>query len=313
MDVERCSGTIITIPFDQHRIDALYYHLATHEEHLEHIPVVVRLHGILGNLLDETEHALPQLLATQGFSSLTMNTLLANLGLFFGFGVFDDALPQIDAACNFLRKVGFKNLVVAGHGLGGCMAIRYAALRCDRAQHPDLRGVIAVATSCSIPDIIRRRWNRFGSQPTYEEMYQRARRMYHPEPGSDPARDETVVVKRAHGPTTRPEHTEIYTLRTWWALAGPEADGPKPSLHIGKVTVPILLVHGAQDEFIEPREGEELGALAREAGNEDVTQVVLEAGHAFEGKQDELGRTIVAWLRARFDGACGPSGGRSGA
>ena len=26
-------------------------------------PVVLRLHGMLGNLLDETEHALPQILA----------------------------------------------------------------------------------------------------------------------------------------------------------------------------------------------------------------------------------------------------------
>ncbi len=300
MDVERCSGSIIAIPFGRHKIDALYYHLVTHEEHVANTPIIVRLHGVLGNLLDETEHALPQILATHGYSSLTMNTLLANLGLFYGFGIFDDAMPQIDAVCDFLRQVGFKNIVIAGHGLGGCMAIRYAALRNDRDQHPDIRGVIAIATSSSLPDMIRRRWERFSSEPSYEEMYRRAKRLCRPEPGQDAASDETVVVKRAHGHTTLPEHSEIYTLRTWWALAGPEAEGPKPRLHIGQATAPILLVHGAQDDMIDPREGEELSAIAREAGHQDITQVVLDAGHSLEGKQEELGQTILGWLRERF-------------
>ena len=76
----------------QHKIDALFYHLVTHRAHVEQMPVILRLHGILGNLLDETAHFLPGFLAAAGYSSLTMNTLLANLGLFFGFGIFDDAM-----------------------------------------------------------------------------------------------------------------------------------------------------------------------------------------------------------------------------
>ncbi len=300
MDVERCSGSIITIPFGRHNIDALYHHLVTHQEHVERTPIVLRLHGILGNLLDETEHALPLLLARQGYSSVTINTVLANLGLFFGFGVFDDAMPQIDAACDFLRGIGFRNIVIAGHGLGGCMAIRYAALNGDRARSPAINGVIAIATSFSMPETVRRRWNRFGSEPTYEELYRRAKRLHDPEAGAGPIADETVVVKRAHGHTTLPEHTELYTLRTWWTLAGPEAEGPKTHLHIGAVRVPILLIHAMHDEVIETREGADLGAIARASGNGDVTDVSLDAGHTFEGKQDELSRAIVDWLQARF-------------
>ncbi len=296
MDVEQCSGSIITIPFGHHKIDALYYFPLTHEGPAEKTLCILRLHGILGNLLDETEHALPHHLAKEGYSSLTMNTLLANLGLFFGFGIFDDAMPQIDAACDFLRKVGFKNIVIAGHGLGGSMAIRYASLRGEDSQQSGIRGVIAIATSYSMPETVRRRWARFGSEPTYDEMVRRAAGLFHPEPGSDPAGDETVVVKRAHGHTTLPEHTEVYTLKTWWALASPEAEGPKTYLHIGKVPVPILLVHGMHDDIIEPREGEDLGVLAGMAGNKDVTQIYLDAAHSFEGKQNELGQIVVNWL-----------------
>ena len=102
MDVERCSGTTISIPFDHHQFDALFCHIFTHKAHLKEKPVILRLHGTPGNLLDETAHELPSVLADEGYSSLTMNTLIANLGLFFGFGLFDHTLPQIDKACEFL-------------------------------------------------------------------------------------------------------------------------------------------------------------------------------------------------------------------
>ncbi len=301
MDVERCSGSLITIPFDGHKIDALYYHLVTHEEHVNNKPIILRLHGLMGNLQDETEHDLPQILAQWGYSSLTMNTCLANLGLFFGFGIFEDIMPQIDAACDFLRGVGFKKIVIAGHGLGGCMAIRYGSFRNEMAKHPDIRGVIAIATAYSLPDTIRKRWERFGSDPSYEEVYERAKGIFKPGPGKEPSDDETIVVKRAHGATYRPEHGEIYTLKTWWALAGPEAEGPKAFHHIGNIKVPILLVHGVHDDLIYQHEFEALGRMAREAGNKDVTMLNLEAGHNLEGKHDELGRSIVNWLQERFE------------
>ena len=300
MDVERCSGTIISIPFDHHKIDALFYHIVTNKKHLEEKPVILRLHGTLGNLLDETEHELPSVLATAGYSSLTINTLLANLGLFFGFGTFDDTMPQIDKACEFLRKVGFKKIVIAGHGLGGCMAIRYAALRNDPLKYPYIQALIAVATPYSMPDAIRRRWKRFGSEPSYDEIYARAKRIFKPPPGEEPALDEPFVVNKAHGETYLPEHSEVYTLKTWWSLAGPEAEGTKAYKHIGQVKLPIFLVHPLHDDIIERREFEDLGKIATEAGNNDVTQLFPDAGHMFEGKHDELGQIIVKWFNDRF-------------
>ena len=300
MYVERCSGTIISIPFDHHKIDALLYGGATHKKHQEEKPVILGLHGTLGNLLDETEHELPSVLAVEGYSSLTMNTLLANLGLFFGFGIFDDTMPQIDKACEFLRGVGFQKILIAGHGLGGCMAIRYGALRNDPLKYPAIKGVIAFATPYSLPDTIRRRWKRFGSKPTYDAIYVRAKRIFKPLAGEEPALDETFVVKKAHGETYLPEHSEVYTLKTWWSLAGPEAEGTKAYKHIGKVEVPILLVHALHDDIIERRKSEDLGKVAIDAGNSDVTQFLLDTGHTFERKHDELGQITVKWLKDRF-------------
>jgi pimeloyl-ACP methyl ester carboxylesterase len=300
MYVERCSGTIISIPFDHHKIDALLYGKANHKKHQEERPVILRLHGTLGNLLDETEHELPSVLAAEGYCTLTMNTLLANLGLFFGFGIFDDTMPQIDKACDFLKGLGFQKILIAGHGLGGCMAIRYGALRSDPLKYPTIMGVIAFATPYSLPDAIRRRWKRFGSEPTYDEIYLRAKRIFRPLAGKEPDRDETFIVKKAHGETYLPKDSEVYTLKTWWSLAGPEAEGTKVYKHIGKVEVPILLVHALHDDIIERRKSEDLGKVAIDAGNNDVTQFFLDTGHTFERKHDELGQITLKWVKDRF-------------
>ena len=196
MHFEGCSGTIISIPFNHHKVDALYHHIVSHKEHFQEKPIILRLHGLLGNLLDETEHDLPQFLAQEGYSSITINTVLANVGLFFGFGIFDDTMPQIDAACDYLRERGHKKIVIAGHGLGGCMAIRYGALRSDKSQYPDIKGIIAIATAYSLPDTTRRRWEQFGSEPTYDQVYRRAKFVCAPNPEEERGNDETIVVKK---------------------------------------------------------------------------------------------------------------------
>ncbi|HEX9667143.1 MAG TPA: alpha/beta hydrolase [Thermodesulfobacteriota bacterium] len=300
-EVEEYSGTIISIPFNSHKIDALHYHIDTHSNHREHKPVIVRLHGVLGNILDETEHYLPSILADNDFSSVTMNTILANLGLFFGFGIFDDTIPQIDAVCDYLRNIGFRKIIIAGHGLGGSIALRYCALRNDIKRYPDLNGVIVIATPFSMPDTIRRRWERFGSEPSYDEVYERAKRIFNPEDKAEPAHDETIIVKKAHGPTNLPEHTEIYTLKTWWALSGPEAEGAKAYKQIGNIKdIPVLLVHASKDEIIEGRDSEDLCEIAKSNGNKDVTHVNIDANHSFDGRHDELAQAIINWLNDRF-------------
>ena len=149
-------------------------------------------------------------------------------------------------------------------------------------------------------ELFRRRWKKFGSEPSYDEIYARAKRVSNPPPGEEPAPDEPFVVNKAHGETYLPEHSEVYTLKTWWSLAGPEAEGTKAYKHIGQVKVPILLIHALHDDIIERREFEDLGKTAIEAGNNDVRQLFVDAGHRFEGKHDELGQIIVKWFNDRF-------------
>ena len=156
--IERSPGTIVSVPFERHKIDTLFFPASGETSHPRHGTLVLRLHGILGNLLDDTERFLPQAMQRQGYASMSMNTLLANLGLFYGFGVFDDAMRQIEEVCRYVKKAGFPRVVLAGHGLGGVMAVRFASLKKDPDEPGAVSGVVAIATPYSLPDTIRRRW-----------------------------------------------------------------------------------------------------------------------------------------------------------
>src|SRR5262249_25138225 len=153
---EYCAGTIVSIPAEDHKIDALLRYAVGRGLHHQSSPVILCLHGVLGNLLDETEHFLPTALADRGYASITINTALANLGLFYGFGVFDDVIPQIDVVCEYLRAAGFTKIVLARHGLGAAMAVRYTAARNDRAAGSGICELVGIAAPFSLHETIDR-------------------------------------------------------------------------------------------------------------------------------------------------------------
>jgi len=290
---------LISIPFGKSKIDALFYHTTAQSDQSEKEPIVIHVHGFLGNFLDGSQRFLPPILVKAGYSSLAINTRMANFSLFFGFGILEDTVPQIDTAIVFLKELGYKKIILSGYSLGGCIVLRYAALRNDPSSYPSLKGVIALATPRSMPDSIRRRWDRWKSEPSYEEVYKRAKEFLKPAP-YNASEDRTILIYKARGDTYRPEHTEIYTYKTWWFLAGPEADGATAYKQIEKIKIPILLTQGWHDDVIDPIETFELAQISLDAGNKDVSAFYLNTGHALEMKEDELGDIIIKWLDRRF-------------
>jgi pimeloyl-ACP methyl ester carboxylesterase len=261
---------LISIPFDNSKIDGLFYRTKVWNREHEKEPIVVHVHGFLGNFLDGSQRFLPPILARAGYSSLAINTRMANFSLFFGYGILEDTVPQLDRVITFLKELGYRNIILSGYSLGGCIVLRYAALRNSPDVYPSLRGVITLATPYSMPDSVRRRWEKWGSEPSYEEVYNRARELLKPDPYNS-QEDRTILIYKARGHTYRPEHTEIYTYKTWWFLAGPEADGAKAYKQIERIKIPILLIQGWHDEVINPIETYDLAQLAISAGNRDVS------------------------------------------
>lgn len=248
-----------------------------------------------------SQRFLPPFLAEAGYSSLAINTRMANFGLFFGYGFIADTVAQIDEVIKYLEGLGYERFILSGYSLGGCIVLRYAALRNDPKTYKSLKGVISLATPFSMPDSIRKRWNKWGSQPSYDEVYEEVKKLIDRNP-SNFKDDRTILIYRARGDSYLPEHTEIYTYKTWWHLAGPEADDAKPHKQIEKIKIPIMLIQGWYDDVVDPKETYDLAQVALEAENKDVSAFYLNASHTFEGKEEELGDVIMRWLDRRILG-----------
>jgi pimeloyl-ACP methyl ester carboxylesterase len=179
------------------------------------------------------------------------------------------------------------------------MVLRYASLRSDPERYPHIKGVMSLATPYSMPESIRRRWNRWRSEPSYDEVYDESKEILKPDPHNT-QHDRTILIYKARGNTYLPWHTEIYTYKTWWFLAGPEADTAKAYLKMERIKLPLLLIQGWYDDVVKPEETHKLADLAIQSGNTDVSAFYVNAGHTFEGKEEELGEIIVRWLDKRF-------------
>lgn len=287
---------LISIPVGKGKVNALFYKALKDKNSKAKEPVVIHVHGFLGNFLDGSQRFLPPILAEAGYSSIAVNTRMANFGLFFGYGILEDTIPQIDGVIRYLEDNGYTKIIVSGYSLGGSIVIKYSSARNDLKA---LKGVIALATPYSMPDSIKRRWDQYGSSPSYDDVYEEAKQILESNP-EESEQDRTILIYRARGATFKPEHTEVYTYKTWWYLAGPEAEDAKGYVQIRNITKPILLIQGWNDEMVRSHETHDLAQVAIEAGNNDVSAFYLNAGHELSGKEDELGDIIVRWLDRRF-------------
>lgn len=263
------------------------------KEEILDIPILLQIHGLLGHFLARgTPRLLPHALVEHGFNAMSMNTRLAYAGQITGQGIFDDTIKDIDGAVEFLIQEGFQNIFVLGYSLGACMAAYWAANR----EYPNVKGLILEGVHYSSPDSKRRQFKKWGSSPTYEEVSEKAKALLGDDPYNSP-NDETFVIYRAKGPNTEPLNDEIFTYKTWWFMASPEAHAIMTYKHIGKITLPILMIRGENDPIVEDWEAEALALIARKSGNQDViVRQISDAGHDCMENSDEMLQEIIHML-----------------
>jgi pimeloyl-ACP methyl ester carboxylesterase len=263
------------------------------KEEILRVPILLQIHGLLGHFLARgTPRLLPRALLERGFGSLSINTRLAFAGQVNGEGIFNDTMYDIDAAVTFLEDEGFKNIFILGYSLGASMLVYWASQR----ERTSVKGLILEGPLYSMPDSQKRKFAKWGSSPTYDEIYERAKIVLGDEPYKS-RNDETFVVYRSRGPNRTPASSEVFTYKTWWFMTGPEAYGTMTYRHIGGVKLPILIIRGEGDWITEEWEAEALGRLARKAGNKAVrVRKIPEARHDCMENPEEMLKAIVDML-----------------
>ena len=263
------------------------------KDSMPNTPILLQIHGLLGHFLARgTPRLLPHALLEKGFSSMSINTRLASAGQINGQGIFDDTIKDIDAAVNFLKQLGYKNIFILGYSLGASMLVNWAAKKKDEA----VKGIVLEGGHYSIPDSWKKDFNKWKSTPSYEEIYKKAKSIL----GKDPYRspdDETFAVYQSRGPTKEPINSEIFTYKTWWFMSGPEAHNAMAYKQIGKIKLPILMIRGVDDFLVEDWEPGALAKIARDSGNKDVKIVSIpEARHDCMENSNEMVKALTKMM-----------------
>jgi pimeloyl-ACP methyl ester carboxylesterase len=258
-------------------------------------PILIDIHGLLGHFLARgTTRQLPPEMLKHNVNSLSINTRLASAGQMTGQGIFDETILDIDAAVEVCLQEGFKKIFILGYSLGASMVVHWAANR----KLPEVKGLILEGTHHSFPECRRKRFIEFESEPSYDEIYETAKRLL----GKDPINcetDEILVAHKASGNTRSPLHSEIFSYKTWWFMMGPEADAAVAHRHIAKIQYPCLMMRGAEDPIIESWELEALIELLQGAGNNDVRFLnVPGAGHDCMANPEVMIPAIVDFLNS---------------
>ncbi|MCI0454334.1 MAG: lysophospholipase [Candidatus Dadabacteria bacterium] len=256
-------------------------------------PIILHIHGVLGHFLARgTPRLLPTALLENEINSFSVNTRMAFMGQIMGEGIFDDILDDIDSSLDLLKGEGFRKIFILGYSLGANLVAYYASKRTD----PSISGLILEGCAFSLPDAQRKRWNKWNSVPSYDEVYSKAKEVL----GKDPyesLNDQIFIVHRAWGSTFNPFHIEIYTYKTWWFMRGPEAYNAMTYRLISNIKVPILFLQGEDDDILEPWEAKELARQVSEAGNSDITvKYIPRATHDCMGNPDDTVKAIVDWI-----------------
>jgi pimeloyl-ACP methyl ester carboxylesterase len=177
------------------------------------------------------------------------------------------------------------------------MAAHWAANK----ENPNVKGLILEGALYSCYDSKRKQFTRWGSSPTYEEIVEKARAVLGDDPYHSPD-DEIFVVYQARGPNSEPISDEIFTYKTWWFMAGPEAHAAMTYKQIDKISLPILMIRGENDWIVEDWEAEALARIARESGNQNVrVKQIPDAGHDCmqnpEVMLKEIVRMMTTWSK----------------
>ncbi len=263
------------------------------EEDLYDAPIVLLVHGVLGHFLARgTPRLLPNAFVENGISSFSVNTRMAFTGQMFGGAIFDESIMDIEAAVNVLVEEGFRKIIILGWSLGANISVYYAV----NNPHPNVKGLILEGCSSSLPISNKKRLERWNSIPSYDHIYDIAKKVLKPDPVTT-KNDRVFIIYRAWGPTFDPSDIELFTYRTWWFMRSPEAHNAKTNEIISGVKIPVLFIHGGNDYIVGAEEPESLVKILNESGNHNVQLTFIpDARHDCMENPSVTIDTLLKWL-----------------
>jgi pimeloyl-ACP methyl ester carboxylesterase len=197
------------------------------------------------------------------------------------FERFADSRHDVRATIGLASACGYRRVILAGHSTGANKALHYLA----RARDRRVAGLILLGP---IADVAGER-KRIGRRELARRVAV-AERLARRDPQALVPRSWGFLSARRFLSLYRPGGTEdvfpYYRARARWT-------------GLGRVRMPLAVIVGGADEYLDRRAGELVAAFERNAvGTRSFTGIVIpRADHSFRGHEAPLARAVVGWAR----------------
>jgi pimeloyl-ACP methyl ester carboxylesterase len=237
------------------------------------------VHGVAMNFYLPPLFTFAQELAARGFHSFVINTRghdwisrAGNLTKFGGsaYENLEDCLPDLDGASDYLKRQGYRRIILIGHSLGAIKSIIYQGTR----RRPDVIGIV----SCSAP---RQFYSeRVARQAGFRELIEKAEAMVAEGKG-----EELIPVGVGSTPG-------IFTARSHVNKYGRD-DNNDCRPYAKRLGCPLLAIVGSAEPKFFYEYAQEIVAAA---GPEGACKLVDGAGHFYHRHISEMVEIIYQWL-----------------
>jgi pimeloyl-ACP methyl ester carboxylesterase len=232
-------------------------------------------------------HALSARLNTAGIAYLKLNSrghdVVARAGTRLAgaaFERFGESVADLRAMITLARRAGYDRVILAGHSTGANKALHYMARTRDRR----VRGLILLGPVSDIAGEMKRVGR--GELRRRVAVAERLAR-----------RDPDALVPRAFGFRGARRYVSLYRPGEAEDVFPYYRPGARWAA-LGRVAVPLAVIVGSRDEYLDRPAAELVAAFERNATRTRsfTGLVVAGAPHGFAGREDALARAIVAWV-----------------
>ncbi len=254
---------------------------------------VVYVHGMTGNFYGgKTQFAIAKRIDRLGYSVFSINTrghdavsvikvrkgrkldrLMAGTDL----ERFEDSHLDIGGAISRLRKLGFREFVLAGHSTG-CQKVTYYQYK---TRDRGVKGLLLLAPADDNAIYRKEQGKRF------EKVFRLAKEYVRQGKGNEPSKEV-------------PSH---YSPRRFLSLVDPKNvesrifDYEGGMREFSKIKVPICAVFGSKEEYATKPVAQYLNILRNRTSSEDYVGAIIDgANHSFRNHNDVTSDFVAMWL-----------------
>lgn len=197
---------------------------------------------------------------------------------------FEDCVPDLAAAVQFLQSRDFTSIVLIGDSLGSARCTYFW-----HQQKPEsVQALVLLAAVPSPYEEARQRWNETERQ-RFDGHLKRVRELL---AAGKP--QETVFY-----PEFQPGRGIALSAATWLNTFGPPPECNASTVKfLPEVTIPVLVLHGEKDEISVPESARAVFDAASAAPRRDL--LWADAGHFFFTPEEAMrySRPLADWLRS---------------